>query len=68
MRTNGTFIVPERDDYKNYLKKYKAMDSKNFNIKEIVKKPLFTIVEEEEGVYFGEYENDEKNGTGLCVT
>ena len=34
-----------------------------------MKKPLFTIVEEDEGgVYFGEYENNVKNGTGLCVT
>ena len=54
VRPNGTFVVPERENYKKYLKNYKVMDKKNFAIKELVKKPLFTIVEEEEGgVYFG---------------
>ena len=44
------------------------MDKQNFALKNLVNKPLFTIVEEEEGVYFGEYDNNVKNGTGLCIT
>lgn len=56
-KSNGTFRIPAQEDYVSYLKSYRILDKKNFNLKELVKKPLFSIVEEEEGVYFGEYEN-----------
>jgi hypothetical protein len=34
------------------------MDKKKFNLKNVLQSPLFTIVEEEDGVFFGEYENE----------
>jgi len=50
------------------LKSYRVLDKKSFNLKQLVKKPLFSILEEEEGVYFGEYDNERKNGEGINVT
>jgi hypothetical protein len=50
------------------LKSYRVLDKNNFNLKELVKKPLFSIVEEDDGVYFGEYEDNNKTGSGINVT
>ena len=48
------FPVPKREEYSDYLKSYNPIDSKSFKLKHLVKKPLFTIVEEDNGVFFGE--------------
>jgi hypothetical protein len=35
----------------------------------LIKRPLFTIVEEDgEGVYFGEFKDEAKHGCGIHVT
>ena len=39
-----------------------------FSIKNLVRKDNFQVVPSDEGVYFGEYFQDKKNGKGLMVT
>ena len=36
------------------------MDKKGFSINKMIKSPLFRIIEEDDSVYFGEYENEKK--------
>ena len=40
----------------------------SFNLKELVKSPKFSVVKDKDIVYFGEVENEMKNGKGISVT
>ena len=51
-KKNGLFVIPEEDEYVDYLKSYKPINDK-FAIKKIVRKDNFKVVPSEEGVYFG---------------
>jgi hypothetical protein len=45
VKSDGLVRVPKREEYSSYLKSYKPIDKNGFILKDVVKKPLFTIVE-----------------------
>ena len=54
MKKSGLFVIPEEDQYVDYLKTYKPLNEK-FAIRKIVRKDNFRVVPSDQGVYFGQF-------------
>ena len=43
-KDNGTFRVPKREEYSEYLRSHRVMNKNIFSMNKLIKSPLFKIV------------------------
>lgn len=60
-------MVPQETEYSEYLLKYKPMD-KQLKLKTLVSSSAFRIMRMEGGVYFGEMQQNKREGQGIFVS